>query len=299
MLEKIIHFIKYNNATVIILALVVILGGGVLAAGPEGLGEKQTSVEGLDNTVLLAADLDKFGMDFKIEKIEGDEKYYYATYSFLDLVFENNVWEYQLRERTQKVSMSIKEDLGKYLEAFLNKHYESRLRALKKAKGEALAEGPRQRMEVTEYSGLIGRTLDLASRVFPGYEPVKKRELPAPVLEPAADETVASAEPDNLTRIYNDYVNSHPDLFKGLSGAASSTVSAADSDAAISGGDIASSTLPAAEETEIAPGSGAEAETRSETKPLEPDVEIIELPAPAAAGQTPADPAPGPEAIQE
>lgn len=32
MLKKIIHFIKYNNAAVIILAVILILGGGALGA---------------------------------------------------------------------------------------------------------------------------------------------------------------------------------------------------------------------------------------------------------------------------
>jgi len=78
-------FIKYNNAAVIILAVILLLGGGALAAGPEAIGQKQTSVQGVDNTALLAADLDNFNMDFKVENILADEKYYYATYSFLDI----------------------------------------------------------------------------------------------------------------------------------------------------------------------------------------------------------------------
>lgn len=213
MLEKLFHFIKYNNATVIILALVLILGGGALAAGPEAVGERQTSIQGVDNAALLTADFNNFNMDFKIENIEQDEKYYYVTYSFLDLAEADSAWQYQLSRKTQKISKKIKEDLGEYLAKFLAKHYEARTRELKSEKSRAESQGQQKRIEVTEYSGLIGRTLDLAAAIFPGYEPVVKRELPAPenFNLPVMNNNGAVVPPatDNLTNIYNDYVAAH------------------------------------------------------------------------------------------
>ena len=216
MFNKILYFLKYNNATVIILAVILILGGGALAAGPENLGQKRTSIRGLDNTLLLAADLETFNMDFKINLIEQDENYYYIDYSFLDLTVADSAWQYQLREARRKVSKKIQEDLGVYLTKYLAKHYESRMRELKAEKARAESSGAGRRLEVTEYSGLVGRTLDLAAKVFPGYEPVKKRELPAPDFSlipghsfaaPLAGERSNGA--DNLTEIYNNYVAAH------------------------------------------------------------------------------------------
>lgn len=227
MLQKFLHFIKYNNATVIILAVILILGGAAFAAGSEAIGQKQISVQGIDNTALLAADLDKFSMDFKIEKIEQDEQYYYATYSYLDLVVLDKTWQYQLNSKTQKISKKIKQDLGEYLAKFMAKHYEARLRELKRAQAEAASAGEQKRLEITEYGGLVGRTLNIAAKVFPGYEPVKKRELPAPenfnlpnpLLEGEQVQT------DNLTQIYNDYVAAHPEIFDALSAPAVATSS--------------------------------------------------------------------------
>lgn len=223
MLQKIIYFIKYNNGAVIILAVILILGGGAFAAGPEAIGQKQTSVQGVDDAALLAADLGAFNMDFKIENLEQDEKYYYATYSFLDLALADGVWQYQLNRKTRKISKKIKQDLGAYLAEFLAKHYEARIRELKREKSLAEAQGGRKRIEVTEYSGLIGRALDLAAKVFPGYEPVKKVELPAPDFDaltsvtppspPLSGGGAAASGADNLTRIYNDYVAAHPEVF--------------------------------------------------------------------------------------
>ena len=216
MLERIIHFIKYNNAMIIILAMILILGGGALAAGPENIGQKQTSVEGIDNTALLSVDLDTFNMDFKIENIKQDEKYYYVTYSYLDIVVLDNAWQYQLSQRTQKVSKRIKEDIGEYMAKFLAKHYEARIRELKQEKDQAEAQGEMKRVEVTEYSGLVGITLDLAATVFPGYEPVVKKELPTPEnfnLPESNSNAPLSNGVDNLTQVYNDYVVEHPEIF--------------------------------------------------------------------------------------
>ncbi|MFA4941737.1 MAG: hypothetical protein WC582_04075, partial [Patescibacteria group bacterium] len=83
MMSRLINFIKYNNAAVLIVALVFIIGASALASEPgrEAIGSKTTSIEGVDNTLLLAVDLDKFDMDFKVERIEEDNEMYYVTYT--------------------------------------------------------------------------------------------------------------------------------------------------------------------------------------------------------------------------
>lgn len=217
MLDKILHFIKYNNAAVIILAIALILGGGVLAAGPENIGQKQTRIEGVDNTALLAADLENFNMDFKIENIEQDEKYYYAAYSYLDLLVLDGAWQYQLNSKTQKVSKKSKKDVGEYMAKFLAKHYEARMRDLKREKKQAESQGEQKRIEVSDYSGLIGKTLNLAAAVFPGYEPVVKRELPTPDFNIPNYDSPEIPAADNLEQIYNDYVEAHPEIFSASS----------------------------------------------------------------------------------
>lgn len=223
MMQKIINFIKYNNATIIILAIILVVGGGALAAGPENIGQKQTSIQGIDNTLLLSVDLTTFNMDFKIENIKQDEKYYYVIYSYLDIVIIDNAWQYQLNQNTQKVSKRIKQDIGEYMAKFLTKHYQARIRELTEEKERARAQGEMKRIEVTEYSGLVGLTLDLASTVFPGYEPVVKKELPTPdnfnLPAQAGLPETNSNQPttngvDNLTQIYNDYVAAHPEIFE-------------------------------------------------------------------------------------
>jgi hypothetical protein len=214
MLKRIIHFIKYNNITVLILAIIFLIGTGVFAQTETGqavIGAKETKVEGVDNTLLLEADLDKIDMDFKIEKIESDERFYYVTYTYIDLVKQNNAWQYQVQEKIRKVSRKLKEDLGEYLAEELGEEYEARIKELKKEQAHAQETGEETRLEVVEYSGLIGQSLKLADKVFPGYEAVKKRQIPSPSQPPTVlfSQEEPGSEPDDLTDIYIEYLEAN------------------------------------------------------------------------------------------
>ena len=148
MLNKTIHFIKYNNLTVILILAVFLLGSGVFAATPAGqeiIGAQETKIEGIDNTLLLAADLDNFNMDFKIEKIEEDAKYYYVTYTYLDLIKDNNAWQYLIQEKVKKISKKLREDLGVYLTEQFKQEYEARIKDLKEAQASAQENGTEKR----------------------------------------------------------------------------------------------------------------------------------------------------------
>lgn len=197
---------------VLILALVFVVGSGVFAqteTGQEFIGTETTRIEGRDNTLLLETDLNSFAMDFQIERIEEDEKYYYVVYTCLDLVEDNLAWQFQLDEKIRKVSKKFKGDLGQYLAEEFSEEYEARIRELKEEKRKAQIDGEEVRTEVTEYSGLIGQTLAVAERVFSGYEAVKKVELASPESTYVLPQDNASSSlgvADDLTRIYDDYV---------------------------------------------------------------------------------------------
>ncbi|MFH1233277.1 MAG: hypothetical protein V1649_01340 [Patescibacteria group bacterium] len=213
MFQKFFYFIKYNNATVIILAIILMLGASVFAASPETIGQKQTQIIGIDNALLIQSDLDNFNMDFKIQNIEQDDQYYYVSYTYLDLIVIKQAWQYQLSEKTVKISKKIRQDIGIYMAKNLSKHHEARIRELKQEQILALANGEQNRIEETEYTGLIGKTLDLATAVFPNYEPVKKVELPSPTnfgLPNINSSAPASSGTDDLTKIYNDYIANNP-----------------------------------------------------------------------------------------
>jgi len=217
MFSKIIHFIKYNNATVIIIVVILVVGTSAFASetGQEIVGKKQTNIEGVDNILLLEVDLDKFDMEYKIENIKEDEENYFVTYTFLDLVKINNVWQYMLKEDIRKVSKKNKEDLGLYLAEELFEEYEAKIKKLKEEQNKAKKQGQEERVEVTEYSGLIGGALNITGKVFKDYEPVKRVKLKSPVAKEVLQELKGEEEgeistpmssADDLTQIYENYI---------------------------------------------------------------------------------------------
>jgi hypothetical protein len=231
-------------------------------------------------------------MDFKIENVQADGQYYYVTYSYLDLIVLDSAWQYQLSERTQKVSKKIKQDIGVYMAKFMAKHHEARVRELMDEKNQAQAAGEQKRVEVIEYSGLIGKTLDLAAAVFPGYDPVVKIELPAPenfnLPETNAAATASNGGTDNLTQIYNDYIAAHPEIF--MDSASSPQAAPTPADAAETPADTVAPETPADTVAPEIPGI-----------PEPESVNIIELPAftPVEPTPAPAEPAPTPTPAPE
>ena len=212
MFEKFIQFIKFNNATVIIVLAFLIVGTGVLASetGQELLGEKKVRVEGIDNTALLETDLDEMDMNFSIEDIGEDDNYYNVRYTYFDLEKEDGVWEYQLKEKTRKVSKKSRVDLDKYLAEELKEEYQARIKYLKEQQGEAENIGLEKKVQISEYSGLIGKTLALADGVFGEYEAVKVRVLPTPINSILLKELKLVGNEgaiDGFTDIYNDYID--------------------------------------------------------------------------------------------
>lgn len=214
MLDKILNFIKYNNAAILILLVIFVFGGSVFATetGQEILGEKRTYIEGIDNTLLMDADLNNLDMDFKIEKIEETPEYYFITYTYIDLAPINNSWQYLLREKEKKVSKINNIDLGEYLSEELSEEYKQRISELKQEQIKFLSDGEELRVEVVQYTGLIGKTLDLTAKIFPGYEATKKTVLASPVnkslLRDDKNLIDQSQEPmDDLMEIYNEFIN--------------------------------------------------------------------------------------------
>ena len=212
MFQKFIKFIKYNNAAIVIIVLFFVIGTGVFASetGQELLGKKSVEVEGVDNTLLLGTDLDKMDMDFSIQDISEDDKYYYVKYIYLDLDKKDGVWEYQLKEKNRKISKKSRVNLDKYLIEELKEEYQARIKYLKKQREKAENIGLEKKVEISKYSGLIGKTLTLAENIFEDYESVKLKELPTPINTFALKELKSTGEDgiaDSLTDVYDDYIN--------------------------------------------------------------------------------------------
>ncbi len=328
MFKKATHFIKYNNATVLILVVIFIIGSGAWAqteAGQEFIGERQVSSEGIDNTLLLEADLDNFDMEYRIEQVEEDpptrkasegrSRFYYVTYTYMDLALIDDAWQYQVQEAIRKVSKSLKKDLGVYLAEELNEEYEQRIKELRAEQAQASELGVEStRVEVSEYSGLIGATLNLVGQVFDDYEPIKTYVIPSPSVPPSvlASDVSESSVADDLTDIYNDYINANDpdrdDVFGVLDNCPDDfnpgqedkdgddigdvcdpyfTLTPVEENVSTSSDETATSTDDSTDDRQqTADSSTATSSDEQVEESTEPDVEVIELPVEEAATST-------------
>ncbi|MFZ3074414.1 MAG: hypothetical protein WA093_04810 [Minisyncoccales bacterium] len=208
--NKALDFAKYHNGFVIGLIL-VFSGGAAIFAADSGareavLGKEIVSQTGVDNAAILAADLDDFDFEIKINEVAEDENSYYVDYSFRTLEIQDNIWQAAQRRSSMtidKLSLAGK-DLGLYVQEQLVQVAQNEQNYLKQVQAAETKKGPTQIARAAEYTGLIGLVLDAKNAILPGYDPVVK---PAPaeltVASPAAPEETADEGNDNSSLINN------------------------------------------------------------------------------------------------
>ncbi len=222
--NKVLDFAKYHNGFVIGLILVFSGGAAIFAADPGAreavLGKEIVSQTGVDNSAILAADLDNFDFEIKINDVAEDENSYYVDYSFRTLEIQDNIWQEAQRRSSMtidKLSLAGK-DLGLYVQEQLVQVAQNEQNYLKQVQAAETKKGPTQIARAAEYTGLIGLVLDAKNAILPGYDPVVK---PAPVeltvASPDAPEEIADEGNDNLSLI-NDSGNQPPSTGTGGGG---------------------------------------------------------------------------------
>jgi len=223
-INKIAHFAKYHNGFVVGLMLAFFGGAAIFAASPATreavLGKEIISQTGVDNSAILAADLDDFDFEIKINDVAEDENNYYVDYSFRTLEIQDNIWQAAQRRSSMtidKLSLAGK-DLGLYVQEQLVQIAQNEQNYLKQVQAAETKKGPTQIARAAEYTGLIGLVLDAKNAILPGYDPVVK---PAPVeltvASPDAPEEIADEGNDNLSLI-NDSGNQPPSTGTGGGG---------------------------------------------------------------------------------
>ena len=97
MFKKIITFIKYNTFTAIIIAVAFVAVASAVASNEDikknVIGEEIVETQGVDNTLLLATDLEEFDLEMKITDVFQDDENYYVDYQFNTLGIQDNVWQ--------------------------------------------------------------------------------------------------------------------------------------------------------------------------------------------------------------
>lgn len=290
-------FMQYNNAFLAILVIGFVTFSGLAFASEEvrseTIGAKKVAEEGVDNALLLEADLENFKMDFEITGILEDDEQYLISYDYVDLDIADGAWQLIEKTATRRVKKPFRQDLGLYLARQLAQEESARLKILRTAQKEARNEGQTQLVQVTRYSGLIGKVLDVTNQVFPGYEPVKTITLPTPPVNENLQARTQSGTADSMTTIYNGWVENNADKIQQLNGDTSNdtdedgstTDESADADAAPAAEETAATetTTPEATETETSEAETAGPAEEPATEPVaeSPAAETNEADSPA------------------
>lgn len=217
MFKTIVKFIKYNTMVTAIIAVGFVAVASVMAANEDVkkiIGEEIVEKSGVDNTVLLAADLDNFDLKMEITNALEDEENYYIDYQYNTLAIKDNVWREILKQEQIIVSKAALAggDLGLYLMEELGEVIDYELAFLMEVQEKEEEKGVTVVLEKTEYTGLIGLVFNTKTKELPGYEPVVK-PLVVEVNDTPQDDSAQDMEPmDN----YDDFTgepeeNNYPD----------------------------------------------------------------------------------------
>ncbi len=179
MFRRFLHFATYNNAFVLILLALMSGAGVAFAASPEvrlGILSSSSTVQSVDNSFLLTANLDSFDLGLKIKTVTEDADTYYVAYTYTTLEVAEYVWkEVQKEEQLTITKKSLDgKDLGVYVARQLGELVEAKLLFMREAQAAERKAGLTTKVVATEYSGLIGKFLDPTEQEFPGYVPVVK-----------------------------------------------------------------------------------------------------------------------------
>lgn len=179
MFSKIINFIKYHNAFSIGLILVFLSSGAIMASEDVRnaiIGQEIVTEQGIDNSQLLSAELENFDINFKINNVLEDEENYFVDYAFNTIAVRDNIWQPVVKSEKFTVNKTAlgNRDLGIYLAEEFSEAARGEMAYLKEAQKNERERGLTQIVRTTDYTGLIGLTLDLKNKILPGYEPVVK-----------------------------------------------------------------------------------------------------------------------------
>ena len=180
-MQKIIHFIKYNNTFTIILALILVSGGSAFASEDVRdtvIGETIEVRSGVNNSQIISADLQDFDMALKIENVEEDDASYLVDYSYKTMAIKDNVWQEVFKWGSLNVSKERIEgmDLGEYVAREIGELADYEMRNLEEVQEIESEKGLQEQIVAVTYTGLKGLIFDNETKTLDNYEPVIKEE---------------------------------------------------------------------------------------------------------------------------
>ncbi len=174
-MQKLIHFIKYNNAIPILLGALFLGATATFAAvNPEIVYTEEETVVSIDNTYIAEKNLDNYTPEVVISDVTEDDENYYVEYKLTTIALADDVWQDVDQVRVMNVSkadLGQYRDLGVYVSLQLKQLIDREVAILKETQGFEKAKVT-QKTIATKYGGLIGKLMDDTTEALEGYNPV-------------------------------------------------------------------------------------------------------------------------------
>jgi hypothetical protein len=233
-MQRIMHFLRYDNAVPIVLGIVFLGATGAYAAtNPDAIYSETQEVLSVDNTYIVEKDLSGYTPRVEITGVTEDDLNYYVAYRFSTIDVQDYVWQDVVKDerlQVEKQFLGSSLDLGLYATKQLKELIDNELARLTEVQA---AERTRvsQKVVATAYGGLIGTFLDETTEALPGYTPVVTPPTPdlsrnTPVTPGDPRERPASLTQAELEALIQQQVNDALASHKGeVAGAATSAAS--------------------------------------------------------------------------
>lgn len=207
------HFIKYNNTVPIALGILFLATSGVFAATPaarDAMYAVTSTVQSIDNSYIIAVDLEDYPLTMRITSVTEDDENYYLTYDFNTIDVVDHVWQDVVRKETLTIHKALMR--GASLEAYAQKELAQvrghELARLQETQSYERKLGASQKVVATVYSGLIGKLIEPSVERVPQYESPVDTNSPLYIRNPQPlltwDENAEQKEPATATTSDND-----------------------------------------------------------------------------------------------
>jgi hypothetical protein len=215
-MQRVLDFIRYNNALPIALFVLFLGAGGALAASPDLRGDvytAQSDTVSVDNSYIVNANLDAYTPGIQITNVTEDGDNYYVAYTLQTIDLSDGVWQSVSMPKTLTVAKGAlgSRDLGIYVTGQLSEVSGTELTRLRETQTFEKNKGITQKVVATTYSGLIGKFIDPKEETLPGYTPVIPDASAQTSSGGSASETPASTDsssgdstPPSLTVLGNN-----------------------------------------------------------------------------------------------
>ncbi|MDP3988806.1 MAG: DUF5011 domain-containing protein [bacterium] len=190
-MKRFLHFVQYHNVATLIVVVLFGAASTTFAASDtarKGVFSAEQEVVAIDNTFLIAQDLETFPFDVQIISVQQDDTFYYVDYSYTVIELVDYTWKDIEKNGSMKIShrQVLGQDLGLFVAGQLGQIIEHARRELEEVQMREQKRGGSPKVVATKYSGLVGRFLDTKTKAFPGYDPVVKYVPPQKEIQKTA-----------------------------------------------------------------------------------------------------------------